>query len=202
MYKEYEINLIYKFIGLLLFLLIITFIENVYILSLLFFAIFFLNKKNSPIIILLSSITFLFLVVKYFNQEISLVNIMLVIDYIVIFAFQIKKEELLMVKNTILNKKFMYKYLIYIYYDKINDDNYEKFDRFVINKKLEENDDLLEIRERIVNKSTNDVFDKQVINYVRFYKNRNDYNNKLGLNKETIIYLGIHFLIVVIVMVI
>lgn len=202
MYKEYEINLIYKFIGLLLFLLIITFIENVYILSLLFFAIFFLNKKNSPIIILLSSITFLFLVVKYFNQEISLVNIMLVIDYIVIFAFQIKKEELLMVKNTILNKKFMYKDLIDIYYDKINDDNYEKFDRFVINKKLEENDDLLEIRERIVNKSTNDVFDKQVINYVRFYKNRNDYNNKLGLNKETIIYLGIHFLILVIVMVI
>ena len=202
MYKEYEINLIYKFIGLLLFLLIITFIENVYILSLLFFTIFFLNKKNSPIIILLSSITFLFLVVKYFNQEISLVNIMLVIDYIVIFAFQIKKEELLMVKNTILNKKFMYKDLIDIYYDKINDDNYEKFDRFVINKKLEENDDLLEIRERIVNKSTNDVFDKQVINYVRFYKNRNDYNNKLGLNKETIIYLGIHFLILVIVMVI
>lgn len=202
MYKEYNINLLYKFIGLLLFILTIIFIENVYVLTILFFMIFFLNKKNSPILILMSVITFFFLFFKYFNHEVGIVNIMLAIDYIIIFIFHINKEELLTLKNVILNKKFTYKDLSSVYFDEINNNNYEIFDKYVSRNKLEDNDDLLEIKERLIDKSRSDVYEKVVTNYIRFYKNQNDYHKKLAMNKETIIYLGIHLLFLIIAMVI
>lgn len=202
MYKQYDINLLYRFIGLLLFLLTISFINNIYLLTMLFFGIFILNKKNNSFILFLAFLTLFFLIFKYMNNSVLVVNVMLILDYMFIFFLNIKKEEMLLVKNMILNKKLTYQELGNSYRKEISENNEKAFNDIIKDNNLVENDDLLEIKERLVGKDKDDVFDKLVVNYTRFYKNQNDNNKCLGINRETILYLGIHVVILIVVMVI
>lgn len=192
MYKKHDINLFYRFIGLLLWLLTIVFIENIYVLIILFTGIFVLNKKNNIILFFMLILTTLFFALKFMDNAISLVNIMLIIDYIMVFVFRTSKDEYIMLKNIILKKEFTYKQLEKEYRKDISKKNIDNLENSKIDEKKKE-----EIKERLVSKDNSDVFDKLVINYLRFYKNQNDNNKKLGINKETIIYLSIHLIILI-----
>ena len=79
----------------------------------------------------------------------------------------------------------------------ISEKNLEMLEKIVIEEEQKE-----EIKVRLVSKDNSDVFDKLVINYIRFYKNQNDNNKKLGINKETVIYLGIHVILLILAVVI
>ena len=197
MFKKHDINLLYRFIGLLLWLLTIAFIDNFYILIVIFIGIFIFNKKINSLLFFMIMLTTLFLVLKFKENSSSLVNIMLIIDYIIIFVINTNKEEFNMVKNIILNKKFTYKQLEKVYRKEISDKNIDILEKNEIDDEKKE-----EIKVRLVSKDNSDVFDKLVVNYIRFYENQNDNNKKLGINKETIIYLGIHIIILILVVVI
>ena len=147
MYKEYNISLIYRFIGLLLFLLTIAFIENVYVLIVLFVGIFVVNKKINPLLLFMTFITLFFIVLKMMNSSILIANMMLMIDYIIIFVINTKKEEYIVAKNIILNKKFTYKQLEKIYINDISENNKDNFEKIIVNKKEDSNISLIEIAE-------------------------------------------------------
>jgi len=197
MLKKHDINLLYRFIGLLLWLLTIAFIDNVYVLIVIFIGIFIFNKKINPLLFFMILLTTLFFVLKFKDNSSSIVNIMLVIDYIIIFVINTAKEEYIMVKNIILNKKFTYKQLEKVYRKEISDKNIDILEKNEIDEAKKE-----EIKARLISKDNSDVFDKLVVNYIRFYKNQNDNNKKLGINKETIIYLGIHVILLILAVVI
>lgn len=197
MYKKHDINLLYLCIGLLLWLLTIAFIDNVYVLILIFVGVFAFNKKNNSLLFFMIMLTTLFLVLKFIDNSMSLANIMLMIDYIIIFATNVNKEEFITVKNIILNKKFTYKQLDEVYRKEISEKNLDKLEKYSINEEKKE-----EIKARLASKNDDDVFDKLAINYIRFYKNQNDNNKKLGINKETIIYLVVHVVILILAVVI
>lgn len=197
MFKKHDINLLYRFIGLLLWLLTIAFIDNVYVLIVIFIGIFIFNKKINPLLFFMILLTTLFFVLKFKDNSSSIVNIMLVIDYIIIFVINTAKEEYIMVKNIILNKKFTYKQLEKAYRKDISDKNIDILEKSEIDEEKKE-----EIKVRLVSKDNSDVFDKLVVNYIRFYKNQNDNNKKLGINKETIIYLGILVILLILAVVI
>ena len=197
MFKKHDINLLYRFIGLLLWLLTIAFIDNVYVLIVIFIGIFIFNKKINPLLFFMILLTTLFFVLKFKDNSSSIVNIMLVIDYIIIFVINTAKEEYIMVKNIILNKKFTYKQLEKAYRKEISNKNIDILEKSEIDEEKKE-----EIKVRLVSKDNSDVFDKLVVNYIRFYKNQNDNNKKLGINKETIIYLGILVILLILAVVI
>lgn len=197
MYKEHDINLLYLFVGLLLWIITIGFINNVYVLSLIFIGIFIFNKNNNSLLFLMIMLTTFFLILKFIDNSISIVNIMLMIDYVILFAINTNKEEFYVVKNIMLNKKFTYKQLEKKYRKEINNNNINKLDNYKIDEETKE-----EIKTRLISKDNNDIFNKLVINYIRFYKNQNDNNKKLGINKETIIYLGIHVVVLILAVVI
>lgn len=200
MEKEYNVNLIYRFVGLLLFLLTIAFVENKYVLMIMSLILLFINKKINPLLIFMIIITFLFLTFKFMNNSISFVNVMLMIDYIILFVITTNKEEYITAKNLLLNKKFTYKQLENMYKNEISNKNKELFERATIDTKDDEN--ILLIENRLDSKNKADSFDKLVVNYMRFYKNQNDNYKKLGINKESIIYLIIHVILLVLAVVI
>lgn len=198
MFKDCNINLIYRFIGLLLFLLATFFVNNVYIIMVMFLALFSINRKNNPLLLFMMFITFLFLTLKFNNNDISIVNVMLAIDYIIVFIINTKKDECTLAMNLLMNKRFTYKQLAKKYKDDICKHNEE-----LLAKKIditsEENKDLVN---RLDSKNDSDVFDKLVINYLRFYKNKNDNYQKLGINIESIIYLSINVIFLILAVVI
>lgn len=202
MYKEYDINLIYKLIGLLLFLLTISFISNIYILILLFLGLFIFNRKNNPLLFLMIMLTMLFLVLKIVDNSILIVNVILILDYITVFLINIKKDDFVLAKNMFFNKKYTYSELSKNYINGISSDNEVVFSNFVDSHSLEMNEELLEIKERLVSKNNDELFDKLTINYFRFYKNQNDGYKYLGFNRETLIYLGCHLIIFILAVVI
>lgn len=200
MYKNYNINLIYRFIALLLFLLTLLFIDNVYVLMIFFILILILNKKNNPLLFLTTIITLLFLTLKFVDNNITFINIMLIIDYIIVFIIYTKKEEFITARNILFNKRFTYKQLEKVYKKDISKENREIFDKVIDSKKDDKNISLIE--DRLDSKDKSDVFDKLVINYIRFYKNQNDNYKHLGINKEVVIYLGIHLILLILAVVI
>ena len=202
MFRKYDINLIYKLIGLLLFILMIFFIENVYVLTLFVLAVIFLNKKNNPLIFFFLLVTVLFLILEFIDGHMYLVNIFLIIDYILIFFTNVHKEEFLLVKKIIFNKKLTYKDLSNIYKDDILKENEEQLEKFLNKRNINDLENIEDIKERLKYKTNDDVFNKLVINYTKFYKNQNDTYKGFGLNKETIVYLGIYIILLVIAVVI
>lgn len=202
MFRKYDINLIYKLIGLLLFILMIFFIENVYVLTIFVLTVIFLNKKNNPLIFFFLLVTVLFLILEFIDGHMYLVNIFLIIDYILIFFNNVNKEEFLLVKKIVFNKKLTYKDLSNIYKDDLLKENEDQFDKFLNKRNINDLENIEDIKERLKYKTNDDVFNKLVINYTRFYKNQNDTYKGFGLNKETIVYLGIHIILLVIAVVI
>lgn len=200
MNRKWNINLIYRVICLLLFLIAIGFINNVYVLILLFCLLIPLNKRGNPLLLLMMFLTVLFILLKFINSQILVVNVLLIIDYIIVFAMNVKKSEFLVVKNILLKKKFTYKGLSKKYFKNISDDNLNNL--LNCNKENKDDEHIALITERLNDKNEKDVYDKLVVNYMRFYKNQNDYYVDFGLNCETLIYIGCHLLFLILSMVI
>ena len=198
MYRESDINLLYRFIGLLLFLLTILFVNNIYFLIILFLSLFIFLRNNNPLLFLMIILTLLFLVLKIFDNSISIVNMVLVIDYIIIFFSNVKKSDFVLTKNIFFNKKFTYKDLSNSYQDVISKNNEDLFLEYVNKNNILETDDFNEIKDRLPLKNSSDVFNKLCVNYTRFYKNQNDRYKYLGFNRDTLIYLGFHVIVLII----
>jgi len=201
MFRQHNINLLYKIIGLLLFLLTIAFIDNIYVLTALFLLIFPINKKNNALVLFVAMLTFLFLVLKFNDNSNTAINIMLIFDYIVIFLVYLNKNDFISLKHLLFWRKLTYKKLSDKYIKDVNKINKDLLDDVIEKNKLEDDSNIQEIKDRLESKNNSVVFDKLVVNYTRFYKNKNDNYKKIDFNKLTFFYLLLHVIILIIAVV-
>lgn len=200
MIKRYDINLFYRFIGLMIMLLSICFINNFWLLTILFFILLYFNKKSSMCYLVLYPFTFLLLTYKYFNGGFLFVNYILILDYIISFIININKEEYSFIKDMIKNKKFTYSSLKDEISDDIINENNDNLEEFIKDEELDSTK-VDEIKEELDSKNKSDIYNKMSTYYLRLFKNKNDLFKNYGLNIITIIYLGILSLFLILVVV-
>ena len=198
-FYKYNINVVYRIIFLILFAITIMFIKNPYVLVFLTLGITYINKKPNLVFCIFSSFTFFFLVWYLLSNDVLLINYLLVIEYLLFFFPKISKDDLIFLKKLFNKQKYLYSDLNTKYRSSLVASNEKIFDDFVNNMEFDES--IYEIKSRLKDKNNYMLYEKSMINYVRFYKNRNDVLHNYAMNIETIVFLVVHVILLVVAIV-
>ena len=198
-FYKYNINVVYRIIFLILFAITIMFIKNPYVLVFLTLGITYINKKPNLVFCIFSSFTFFFLVWYLLSNDVLLINYLLVIEYLLVFFPKISKDDLIFLKKLFNKQKYLYSDLNTKYRSSLVASNEKIFDDFVKNMEFDES--IYEIKSRLKDKNNYMLYEKSMINYVRFYKNRNDVLHNYAMNIETVAFLVVHIILLIVAIV-
>lgn len=198
-FYKYNINIVYRIICLILFTITIMFIKNPYVLVFLTLGITYINKKPNLVFCIFSAFTFFFLVWYLLSNDVLLINYLLVIEYLLVFFPKISKDDLIFLKKLFNKQKYLYSDLNTKYRSSLVASNEKIFDDFVNNMEFDES--IYEIKSRLKNKNNYMLYEKSMINYVRFYKNRNDVLHNYAMNIETVAFLVVHVILLIVAIV-
>ena len=177
-FYKYNINVVYRIIFLILFAITIMFIKNPYVLVFLTLGITYINKKPNLVFC---------------------INYLLVIEYLLVFFPKISNDDLIFLKKLFNKQKYLYSDLNTKYRSSLVASNEKIFDDFVKNMEFDES--IYEIKSRLKDKNNYMLYEKSMINYVRFYKNRNDVLHNYAMNIETVAFLVVHIILLIVAIV-